>query len=462
MPDQQIWRDPTTGKSKIIEMNGTRYNCDNFGSKEANFFPKVTGNYKYQQRVNQAFNDKGNRYLPKEIDEDVEKVRTDYLSQKLKTQLQQVIEKSLSVQSSLTKLPSLKPAAQNLQVNTKKFNGYAQFPSPQRYSENHKKQPKQITIDEIKKQKRNIEQRLKDQIKDMQIELDSRRPIIKQDNPKYFDFRQISQKEPLIKVNMRNFDSNPLRSSQELSSYDHNQSGTYSTKSKQFLSPRGSVSTTNNTQTNKYGTGVNSQKINDVLTKTVNNMEQEQENQIYIQQKSEDLRSELESIQNTEIANVSHFKKLMSPSNMEDIQALRNRDYEVLTSSDENDNTRDEKRQNPFRNNRSQNSISPVRSVENLKKEYLHDKSNNQKGVIDKNINSRNDLSFKRNITYGIFDGYNADDNHSHYKKEYANMMQANPKVKIQIQQQNEKYDQILKRLKESKRREEEKLMRSQ
>ena len=51
-PEKQLWTDENTGINKIIEMLGTRYNCDSHGFKETLFFPEVTGSKNYSQRIN--------------------------------------------------------------------------------------------------------------------------------------------------------------------------------------------------------------------------------------------------------------------------------------------------------------------------------------------------------------------------------------------------------------------------
>eukprot|EP00347_Sterkiella_histriomuscorum_P005613 403355925 len=263
------------------------------------------------------------RYLPKEIDEEIEKNRTDKLYVSLKRDLKNTarkrnmniqsilntVEESLSVQSSLTQLPALKSTQKNSQIQTQKFQGYAQQPSPQRSSENVQKQVTLDQIKDLKQQKFMIQEKLIEQIQGMKIEYDDRAKFgQKQTNPKYYDFR--------IKSSL---DSNFMKGQNNLQVKHHGQ----------------------------------------------------------LRETSElDLRSDLEYqqsiaptyISNTLIQNNNSTAKL-SPKNLEDMQTLRYKDQEILTSSDdEYDQTRkSEMQKNPFRNNRTQKSQSPIRSVGNLK-----------------------------------------------------------------------------------------------
>eukprot|EP00347_Sterkiella_histriomuscorum_P009162 403342284 len=318
-----IWTDENTGRHQIIELTGTRYKCDNYGSKESNFFPQVTGKQNYQQRISNAFVDKQSRYLPKEIDEEIEKNRTCKLYVSLKQDLKNTarkqnmniqsilntVEQSLSVQSSLTQLPALKSTQKHPQVQTQKFQGYAQQPSPQRNSENVQKQVTLDQIKDLKQQKFMMQEKLIEQIQGMRIEYDDRAKFgQKQTSPKYYDFR--------IKSSL---DSNFMKGQNNLQVKHHGQ----------------------------------------------------------LRETSElDLRSDLEYqqsiaptyISNTLILNNNSTAKL-SPKNLEDMQTLRYKDQEILTSSDdEYDQTRkNEMQKNPFRNNRTQKSQSPIRSVGDLK-----------------------------------------------------------------------------------------------
>ncbi len=53
-PENQIWFNETTGKHKMINLEGTRYKCDAQGSKVSAFFPKLTGKQNFKNRVQET------------------------------------------------------------------------------------------------------------------------------------------------------------------------------------------------------------------------------------------------------------------------------------------------------------------------------------------------------------------------------------------------------------------------
>lgn len=89
--NMQIWKDIDTGKFKLIDPNGTMYKCDQQGFKKGNFLPKITGFQNYRFRVKESIGDRvnnydeyslfalqDNMYLPREIDQELEKERSKF------------------------------------------------------------------------------------------------------------------------------------------------------------------------------------------------------------------------------------------------------------------------------------------------------------------------------------------------------------------------------------------------
>lgn len=56
--DLQIWTCQDTGKARILDPNGTLYDCDAAGYKKPNFIPRITGISTYRVRVKQSILDR--------------------------------------------------------------------------------------------------------------------------------------------------------------------------------------------------------------------------------------------------------------------------------------------------------------------------------------------------------------------------------------------------------------------
>lgn len=56
--NMQIWKDPGTGRFKLMDPHGTMYKCDQQGFKKPAFLPKITGFESYRFRVKESL---GNR-----------------------------------------------------------------------------------------------------------------------------------------------------------------------------------------------------------------------------------------------------------------------------------------------------------------------------------------------------------------------------------------------------------------
>ena len=57
-PDLQIWTCQDTGKARIIDPNGTLYDCDAAGFKKPRYIPRITGVSTYRVRVKQSILDR--------------------------------------------------------------------------------------------------------------------------------------------------------------------------------------------------------------------------------------------------------------------------------------------------------------------------------------------------------------------------------------------------------------------